>query len=50
MGDSLSADIKGACQSGLDSVWIKTDQEFSGDYKPTYIIDNINELSKLLEE
>ena len=50
VGDSLSADIKGACQSGLDSVWIKTDQEFSGDYKPTYIIDNINELSKLLEE
>ncbi len=45
VGDSLTSDIKGACLAGLDSVYIGTDK---GEYSPTYTINDIKELKRLL--
>lgn len=50
VGDSLTADIKGACQSGIDSVWISFKRPLTGDVKPTFIIEKINDLYLLLKE
>lgn len=45
VGDSLTSDIKGACLSGLDSVYIGADE---GEYAPTYTISHISELREIL--
>ena len=50
VGDSLTADIKGACQSGIDSVWISFKRPLIGDFKPTYIIERVNDLYLFLKE
>lgn len=47
IGDSLTSDIKGACISGLDSIYIGSKEKI-GEYKPTYVIDNISQLRQLL--
>lgn len=47
VGDSLTSDIKGACLCGLDCVYIGNERDF-GEYKPTYVINEISELKRLL--
>ena len=47
LGDSLSADIKGGADFGIDTCWFNPkDTPLTGDIKPTYII---KELSQMLE-
>lgn len=47
IGDSLTSDIKGAVNSGIDSIWIRQDGETpADDCSPTYIIDDIKDVIK----
>ncbi len=49
IGDSLSADIIGALNYGIDSVWFnKTGDDLPEDIKPTYIIDKLKDIENLL--
>lgn len=49
IGDSLSADIQGAIQAGLDSVWYNPHQkELPADIHPTYTVKNFKELKDLI--
>lgn len=51
VGDSLSADIKGAVNSGCISVWYNPKHiKNNFDFKPSYEIQNLNELIKIMEE
>ncbi len=50
VGDSLSADIKGACLSGIDSVWLSYKRPLTGIFKPSYIVENIKDLSLFFKE
>jgi 2-haloalkanoic acid dehalogenase type II len=48
VGDSLTSDVLGANQVGINSVWLnRSDKPLSGDSKPDYIINNLNELLDL---
>lgn len=49
IGDSLSADIKGAEQAGIDSCWFNPEMKPNHtDISPTYQIQKLNELYKIL--
>lgn len=49
IGDSLSADIKGAEQTGIDSCWFNPEMKTNNtDISPTYQIQNLNELYQIL--
>ena len=49
VGDSLSSDIKGALDAGIDCAWLRHDPTADyGDCKPDYIIGNITETTTLL--
>ncbi len=49
IGDSLTSDIKGANNSGLDCVWFNPKKhENSGIAEPTYIVNNIDQLREIL--
>ena len=48
IGDSLSSDIKGAFQSRLDSVWVRSPGAKAGVVKPTYEVDSLAQLAQLL--
>ena len=49
IGDSLSSDIRGAENSGLDSIWLNlNDASLPDDLNPVATVTNINELEKLL--
>ena len=45
IGDSLTSDIKGACDSGLDSVWISSESN----PLPTYRIERLQDLYSILD-
>jgi 2-haloalkanoic acid dehalogenase type II len=48
VGDSLSSDVNGAMNMGIKSVWInRNNKELKGEIKPSYIINNLNELLNL---
>ncbi|RLK64057.1 noncanonical pyrimidine nucleotidase, YjjG family [Atopobacter sp. AH10] len=49
VGDSLTSDIKGGLQSGIDTCWIDWKKQGT-DLKTTYIIHDIKELPSLLEK
>lgn len=50
VGDSLTSDILGANQAGLDCCWINPmGEKAEVPYSPTYIIPSINELFSILE-
>ncbi|BHH82703.1 HAD family hydrolase [Desulforhopalus sp. 52FAK] len=50
VGDKLDADIQGAVNAGITSVWLNsTGEMLNGDPTPNYTIRNILELEKLLE-
>lgn len=49
IGDSLTSDIKGAVNAGLDSIWIRQKGETpSEDCLPTYIIDSMEDITKYI--
>ncbi|WP_461240833.1 YjjG family noncanonical pyrimidine nucleotidase [Paucilactobacillus sp. N302-9] len=49
IGDSLTADIAGANQAQLDSVWFNpTAAENHGDYQPTYEVADLLEINQLI--
>ncbi len=50
IGDSLTSDIKGGKNAGIDTCWIHDDeQECPDDLKPDYEIRELLELKKILE-
>lgn len=48
IGDSLSSDITGAFNARLDSVWLHWPGVKAGVVRPTYEVDSLAQLSKLL--
>jgi 2-haloacid dehalogenase len=50
VGDSLTSDIKGGIDYGLDTCWFNADQrQPESDVKPTYEIRRLAELCELLD-
>ena len=51
VGDSLTSDIKGAMNVGLESVWLNLKgQELPEEYKPDYVISDVREVRGILYE
>jgi putative hydrolase of the HAD superfamily len=48
IGDTLDADIEGANNAGIDTVYYNPAAPASGDIQPTYVIESLTELKKLL--
>jgi putative hydrolase of the HAD superfamily len=48
IGDTLDADIEGANNAGIDTVYFNPSSPASGDIQPTYVIESLTELKKLL--
>ncbi|MGF3112250.1 YjjG family noncanonical pyrimidine nucleotidase [Facklamia sp. P9177] len=49
IGDSLSADIQGALNAGLDCVWFNHLNENKQSHLPAnYVVDNYNDLAKII--
>lgn len=48
IGDSLSSDIKGGFDFGLDTAWIRTGTSEPKDVQPTYTLSQVNDLLNLL--
>lgn len=49
IGDSLSADIQGAINSGIKSVWVQHQQPINQDITPDYTIKHPSELPELID-
>lgn len=49
IGDSLSADIKGGIDNGIDTCWVNRHGQCSGEIHPTYEITGLKELYKIVE-
>ena len=47
VGDSLSSDIQGACNAGLDSLWLHTGAP-AGAIRPTYQAQSLEQMETLL--
>ena len=49
IGDSLSADIKGGNDYGIDTIWFnKNGEDNLSPVKPTYIVNELNEIKNIL--
>lgn len=48
IGDSLSSDIMGGINAGIDTCWYNPDRK-TADIKPTYIINRITDLEQILK-
>ena len=48
IGDSLSSDIRGALDAGLDCVWLNRRGRPAGDVRPTYTCTDLNQVRELL--
>ncbi|MGN0771135.1 MAG: YjjG family noncanonical pyrimidine nucleotidase [Christensenellales bacterium] len=49
VGDSLTSDVAGGIGAGLVTVWFnKKGKAFKGDARPTYTVDNFDDLYRLL--
>lgn len=48
IGDSLSADIKGACEYGLKTIWYNHRNEPTSDVKCDYIVSRLSEIKNIL--
>ena len=49
IGDSLSADIKAACQAGIDSIWYNPkNKPPKGEFAPTFTANSFEEIEKIL--
>lgn len=49
IGDSLSADIKGGIDNGIDTCWVNRHSQCRGEMRPTYEIASLKELYKIVE-
>lgn len=49
VGDSLSSDIKGGINAGVDTCWYNPDGADSGDVHPTYDIRTLDELLRVVD-
>lgn len=49
VGDSLTSDIKGAMNAGLDCAWLNLKKaELPEEYKPNYVIEDIREVKRVI--
>lgn len=48
IGDSLSSDIKGGQNAGIDTIWLNVNQQETPTIKPTYTIQNLDDLYQIL--
>lgn len=49
VGDSLKTDVKGGMNSLIDSCWFnKNGEKISDDYKPTYVIEKLEDILNIL--
>lgn len=48
IGDSLSSDIQGAVNAGLDSVWLSPEEARAGAVRPTWQVPSLERLGALL--
>lgn len=48
IGDSWEADIIGAWQSKIDQIWYNPDKLSTKDFTPTYQVDSLNQIKKIL--
>ena len=49
IGDSLSADIIGGINYGIDTIWFnKNSESIPDDIKPTYTVNTLNEIKTIL--
>jgi FMN phosphatase YigB (HAD superfamily) len=49
IGDSLSADIKGGYNYGLETIWFnKSNDDMPEDITPTYIVTKLSDIEKIL--
>ena len=49
VGDELEKDVLGGIQNGIDSCWFNRNRQKNGTkYKPSYEINNLMELKKIL--
>ena len=47
VGDSLSADIQGGINSGIDTVWFNP-KKIVGEISPTYEINSLDQIKDIL--
>ena len=50
IGDSLSSDILGGINAGIDTCWIKGNGDKTKDIEPTFTISNISKLKEILNQ
>jgi FMN phosphatase YigB (HAD superfamily) len=48
IGDTLDADIQGGINAGMDTVYFNPAEPVTGAIVPTYVIQNLGELKKIL--
>jgi putative hydrolase of the HAD superfamily len=48
IGDTLDADILGGNNAGMDTVYFNLSEPVKGDIVPTYVINSLSELKKIL--
>ncbi|WP_159722202.1 YjjG family noncanonical pyrimidine nucleotidase [Enterococcus sp. CSURQ0835] len=50
IGDSLTSDIKGGINAGIDTIWLNPQQAPATEINPTYQIQHLAQLPKLLSQ
>ena len=48
IGDSLSSDIQGGINAGIDNIWLNPHGQNSDKIQPTYMIQTLDELYEIL--
>lgn len=49
VGDSLTSDILGGINAGVDTLWVNPEHKQAGEVKPTYEIENLAQLDEFLQ-
>lgn len=49
VGDSLTSDIRGGINAGIQTVWVNPEKKSCGETKPDYEIESLSQLENLLE-
>ena len=50
VGDSLTSDIRGGINAGIQTVWVNPGHKDCGDIRPDYQIENLSQLEDLLRK
>ena len=50
VGDSLTSDIRGGINAGIQTVWVNPSHKDCGDIRPDYQIENLSQLEDLLRK